>query len=220
MRKTATGLILCLGIVFGPGPAVAADIWGDEEIRAAEETQQDIPDAAATASRSAFALGVKMGWHWFFEQGVLTYSSNPYYGVSAGDLQGLNGELDFDYFFREWLVFTATAGGYGANLSRYSQDYITGYGLLSAKLQRPGNWADYYVGAGVGGYLSRVSNEVDTAYALQPGLHVLLGIRFHLTREWSLLLEDRAAFTLMAQGLFKSLNLGGNHLFLGTSYRF
>jgi len=223
MMKKATGLLLLvipIGLVISCSGALAQDDWMAEEERAAEDRQLDVVENPATVARSPFALSVKMGWHWFWNSGVFKYSSQPYYDVSASDLQGPNGELDLDYFFREWLVFTVTAGGYGANLSKYSQDYITGYGLLSAKLQRAGGFVDYYVGAGIGAYLSRVSNQVDTAYALQPGVHALLGLRFHVTPAWSVLLEDRVAFTLKAQGLFESLDLGGNHLFVGGSYRF
>jgi hypothetical protein len=220
MMKRATGLLLCFGLLLLCGRALAQDKWVDEEGRIAEEQQLDSVENTATTARSPFAISAKMGWHWFWNTGVFLYSFHPYYDVSSSDLQGLNGELDFDYFFREWLVFTVTTGGYGASLSKYGQDYITGYGLLSAKIQRTGPFVDYYVGAGFGAYLARVSNNVDTAYALQPGIHALLGMRFHVTPAWSILLENRFAFTLKAQGLFSSLDLGGNHLFLGGSYRF
>lgn len=221
MLKRTTGLLLLLaGIVFLGGSAGAQDDWADEEGLVAEDRQLDTVESPATAARSPFGLSVKMGWHWFWNSGVFKYSGHPYYDVTPDDMQGPNGELDFDYYFREWLVFTLTAGGYGASLSRYSQDYITGYGLLSAKLRRAGRFVDYYVGAGFGGYLSRVSNPAGTAYAMQPGIHALLGMRFNVTPAWSILLEDRVAFTLKAQGMFHSLDLGGNHLFLGASYRF
>jgi len=218
MMKKTTGLLLCLGLVLVSGFVEAQDNWMEEEELLAEDRQLDSLEDPATEARSKFALSAKIGWHWFWNSGVLRASGDS--GVSSSDLMGPIGEIDVDYFFREWLVFTLTTGGYGANLSQYDQGYLTGYGLLSAKLQKPGRIVDYYVGAGFGAYLARVSNNVDTAYALKPGLHALVGLRFHLTPAWSLLIEDRVAFTLKAKGLFESLDLGGNQLFLGASYRF
>jgi hypothetical protein len=91
---------------------------------------------------------------------------------------------------------------------------------LSVKLQQPTRIVDYYVGTGIGAYLCRVSNPTDSAIALQPGIHALIGMRFHVADHWSILVEDRVAFTLRATGLFYNLDLGGNFLYLGTSYRF
>jgi len=221
MMIRATGLIFCL-IIFVAGLAAAeepAAAWETPEYE--EEDVRQSVEGEEIDSLSPFALSLKLGWHWFWRMGVLkTASMHPVYGVGVGDMQGFTGEVDFDWFFRDWLVFTATAGGYCARLSQYDQNYMTGYGLLSAKLQRTGPYADYYVGTGLGLYLSRVSNPVDSAIALQPGIHALAGIRIHVTDHWSVLLEDRVAFTLRATGLFKNMDLGGNFLYLGTSYRF
>ena len=217
-RRTA--VLLCLCLVLVSGRAGAQDHVSEQEERMAWQREPYRPEDPVTRSKSAFGLSVKMGWHWFFKLGVFEDAADPYYGVKPSDMQGPNGEVDLDYFFREWLVFTVTAGGYGASLSEYSQNYLVGYGLLSAKIMRPGSFVDYYVGAGGGAYLARVTNPVDTAYALKPGGHALIGMRFHVAPHWSVLIENRVAFTDKAGGLFKSLDLGGNHLFAGASYRF
>jgi hypothetical protein len=79
--------------------------------------------------------------------------------------------------------------------------------------------ADYYVGAGLGGYYSQI--ELDgTSDALKPGVHGVAGIRIHVAPSWSLLLEDRLAFTTRAEGGFNSLNLGGNFVLGGVQYQF
>jgi hypothetical protein len=45
-------------------------------------------------------------------------------------------------------------------------------------------------------------------------------MRVHVTPRWSILLEDRAAFTMRAEEGFGDLDLGGNFIMLGGSRRF
>jgi hypothetical protein len=173
-----------------------------------------------SSSSSPFDFGVKGCFHSFWSKSLSQNGENtggP--GLSAGDFNGLGGEADLDYFYSRYWVFTLTAGMYEGSEHEKDVSIITGYGLLTAKLQKPGELADYYIGAGVGGYIGRIEAG-DTAYSLKPGIHALIGIRIHVNSDWSILLEDRPAFSLNAQGRFGGLNLGGNFVLLGCSYRF
>jgi len=78
----------------------------------------------------------------------------------------------------------------------------------------------------LGGYLANrkitdpQTGIEDSAMALKPGAHLLVGIRLHLNPTWSLLIEDRIAFTTKAQGGFGGMDLGGNFLSIGCTYQF
>ncbi len=182
--------------------------------RGDEETE-----GAAQSTGSRFSVGVKGFYHTFWKQGLLDNGGGEYGrpGLDTGSVDGLGGEVDLDYTWKPWAVFTFTAGAYQGGEGAHKIDVVTGYGLLTAKLQRVGEMADYYVGAGFGGYFSRMKAD-GTAYALKPGVHVLLGIRIHVDPRWSILIEDRAAFTSHANGGFGGLDLGGNFVLVGCSY--
>lgn len=167
-----------------------------------------------------FSVSGKVSYHTFWKQGLLRNGEDfgrPGLGVS--DLTGVGGEIEFDYHVKPFLVLSGTIGGYQGKTDLYKIDIITGYVLATAKLQKRTRVADYYVGAGLGGYFSRIKTH-DTSYALKPGLHGLIGIRFHVAPRWSVLLEDRLAFTLRAQEGFGDLDLGGNFVMLGGSRHF
>ena len=177
----------------------------------------EVETSALSASR--FSLGLKFAYHTFWKQGLLENGEKvgrP--GLGAGDLAGIGGELDVDYHLRPYLVLTATAGAYEGGEGSKDIEVMTAYGLLTAKLQNSGDLADYYFGAGFGGYFSRIELD-DTSYSLKPGVHALAGIRIHLADSWSLLLEDRLAFTTRAKGGFNGLNLGGNFILGGIQYQ-
>ena len=115
---------------------------------------------------------------------------------------------------RPFLVVSGTLGGYQGKTDQYKIEILTGYALATAKLQKVTRFADYYVGAGVGAYFSRMKAD-GTSNALKPGLHGLIGLRVHVTPRWSVLLEDRMAFTFHAEEGFGDLDLGGNFVMLG-----
>lgn len=189
-------------------------------VQGAQASQETGEKDDGQESSYRFFLNVKGAWHTFWSAGLFEHGAEygrP--GLGANDMQGLGGEVDLDFQFRHYLVFTATVGAYEGSANQYDIDVITAYGLLTAKLQNVGNMADYYVGLGLGGYFSRMSAD-GTSYTFKPGAHGLVGIRFHLTPSWDLLLEDRLAFTLRAKGGFGDLDLGGNFVLLGCSYRF
>ena len=178
------------------------------------------PEPETSPSPHRFSVSAKVAYHWFWKQGLLKNGAEygrPGLGVS--DLAGVGGEIEFDYHWKPFLVFSGTLGGYQANSDAYDIDLITGYVLATAKLQKTTHFVDYYVGAGFGGYFSRMKAE-GTSYALKPGLHGLVGMRFHVTPVWSILLEDRLAFTMTAEDGFGDLDLGGNFLMLGASHHF
>jgi len=167
-----------------------------------------------------FCVYGKILYHTFWKQGLLDNGEafgRPGLGVS--DLDGFGGEIEFDYHWKPYVVFAATLGGYQGKSDLYKIDIFTGYVLGTAKLQKTGRIADYYLGAGLGGYYSRLKAE-GTANALKPGIHGLIGINFHVTPKWDILVEDRLALTLHAEEGFGDLDLGGNFLLLGAGYRF
>ena len=170
---------------------------------------------------SRFAVYGKILYHTFWKQGLLNFNGEVYGrpGLGVSDLTGMGGEIEFDYHWRPYLVFAATLGGYQGKSGKYNLDIVTAYVLGTAKLQKTGRIADYYVGAGFGGYFSRMDAD-GTANALKPGMHGLLGINFHVTPKWDILLEDRLALTLSAEEGFGDLDLGGNFLMLGAGYKF
>jgi hypothetical protein len=126
----------------------------------------------------------------------------------------VGGEVEFDYHLRPYIVLSGTLGGYQGKSDLYKIDILTGYVLATAKLQKVTRFADYYVGAGLGGYFSRMKAD-GTSHALKPGLHGLIGLRVHVAPKWSVLLEDRMAFTMHAEEGFGDLDLGGNFVMLG-----
>lgn len=167
-----------------------------------------------------FSVYGKILYHTFWKQGLLNNGEafgRP--GLGVGDLTGMGGEIEFDYHWRPYVVFAATLGGYQGKSDQYQIDIFTGYVLGTAKLQKTGRIADYYIGAGLGGYYSRLEAE-GTANALKPGMHGLIGLNVHVTPKWDILLEDRVAVTLRAEEGFGDLDLGGNFLLLGAGYRF
>ena len=177
-------------------------------------------EEGAQAPPPRFSVSGKFLYHTFWKQGLLDNGDDygrP--GLGTSDLAGVGGEFDFDYHWKPFVVFTATLGGYQGGSDDERIDIITGYFLGTAKLQKSGRIADYYLGAGVGGYLSRIEAD-GTAHALKPGIHMLFGIKVHVTPRWSIFLEDRMAITMRAGGGFGDLDLGGNFLLLGGSYRF
>ncbi len=168
-----------------------------------------------------FSVSGKVAYHTFWKQGLLKHGAEygrPGLGVSS--LTGVGGEVEFDYHWKPFMVFSGTVGGYQANSDEYDIDLLTGYVLATAKLQKMTHFVDYYVGAGLGGYFSRIKADDGTSYALKPGLHGLVGMRFHVTPVWSILLEDRMAFTMRAEDGFGDLDLGGNFVMLGGSHHF
>lgn len=188
--------------------------------QASQEEGETVEKGDSQESQYRFFLNVKGTWHMFWNAGLLEHGAD--YGrpeLGANDMQGLGGEVDLDFEFRHYLVFTATVGAYEASADKSDVDLITTYGLLTAKLQNPGKIADYYIGLGMGGYFSRMDAD-GTSYTFKPGVHGLAGMRIHLTPHWDLLLEDRLAFTLRAKGGFGDLDLGGNFALVGCSYRF
>jgi hypothetical protein len=180
------------------------------------------PEMAAETSPAPhrFSLSGKVSYHTFWKQGLLKNGADyGRSGLGVSSLSGVGGEIDFDYHWRPFMVFSATLGGYQGKSEEYEIEVITGYLLATAKLQKVTRVADYYVGAGLGAYFSRMKAD-GTAYALKPGLHGLVGMRFHVTPRWSVLLEDRLAFTLRAEEGFGDLDLGGNFVMLGGSHHF
>jgi hypothetical protein len=200
------GFFLVVFLVLSVGDLQAQDL-GDKE--AQEETQPLL---------HRFSVSGKISYHTFWKQGLLENGDaygRPGLGVS--NLIGVGGELDLDYHWRPYMVFALTVGAYPGNTDKYKIDIVTGYVLLTAKLQRSGRIADYYLGAGLGGWFSQIDAE-GTSSALKPGLHGLIGIKVHVTPRWDVLLEDRMAFTLHAEEGFGDLDLGGNFVLLGGSY--
>ncbi len=178
------------------------------------------PDAEKIPYPHRFSISGKVTYHTFWKQGLLKNGADfgrPGLGVSS--LSGVGGEFEFDYHLKPFLVLSATVGGYQGKTEQYKIDIITGYVLATAKIQKVTRLADYYVGAGLGGYFSRIKAE-GTSNALKPGIHGLVGIRFHVTPKWSILLEDRLALTMRAEEGFGDLDLGGNFVMLGGSRHF
>ena len=174
----------------------------------------------ALSSPSRFSVSGKIAYHTFWKQGLLENGEafgRP--GLGVGSLAGVGGEIELDYHWRPFMVFAVTLGGYQGKSNEHKVEVITGYGLVTAKLQKVTRIADYYVGAGLGGYFSRMEAD-GTAYALKPGMHGLIGIRVRVTPAWSILLEDRLAFTMRAEEGFGDLDLGGNFVLLGGSHHF
>jgi hypothetical protein len=205
--------LLVLFFLFSVG-----DLSAQDYLRSFGDSGQQEEDTRAAPLR--FSVSGKILYHTFWKKGFLDNGEaygRP--GLSASDLAGVGGEFDFDYHWKPFAVFTATIGGYQGSTGADNIDILTGYFLATAKLQKSGRIADYYIGAGVGGYLSRIDAD-DTAYTVKPGLHGLIGIKVHVTRRWSVFLEDRLAFTMRAGGGFGDIDLGGNFLLLGGTYRF
>ena len=206
-RRNVLVLILVVGLF--PGAATGQD-----------ETRPDEEAASLSRPQSSLSVSVKGSYHAFWGLGLLAEGEK--YGrpdLGAGDLQGMGGEVDVDYSLNPYWVLTITGGAYEGDEDEQDINVITGYGLATVKLQNPGELADYYFGVGLGGYLSRIRAE-GTAYSLQPGIHALAGIKIHLDPYWSILLEDRLAFSLEAKGGFGGLNLGGNFFLFGCAYHF
>lgn len=191
----------------------AGDLWAQPAYESRLEPEETSPPP------HRFSVSGKILYHTFWKQGLLENGEDygrP--GLGVGDLAGVGGEVEFDYHFRSFMVFSGTLGGYQGKSDQYDIDILTGYVLATAKLQKVNRFADYYVGAGVGGYYSRMKGD-GTTNALKPGLHFLIGIRVHVTPKWSILLEDRMAFTFRVEE-FGDLDLGGNFLMLGGSRDF
>lgn len=191
------------------------DLWA----QSAYEREPD-PEPEPLSAPYRFSVSGKMTYHTFWKQGLLDNGEaygRP--GLGVNDLAGIGGEVDFDYHWRPFMVFSATLGAYQGKTDQYHIEVFTGYALATAKLQKITRIVDYYLGAGLGAYFSRMKAE-GTSNALQPGLHGLIGMRFHVTPKWSILLEDRLALTLRAEDGFGDLDLGGNFVMLGGSYHF
>ena len=189
------------------------DLWAQPTHESAFEPKEALP------SPHRFSVSGKISYHTFWKLGLLDNGEafgRP--GLGVGDLTGVGGEVEFDYHFRPFMVFSGTVGGYQGKADQYKIDILTGYVLATAKLQKVTRLADYYVGAGLGAYFSRMKAD-GTTHALKPGLHGLLGIRVHVAPKWSVLLEDRMAFTFRAED-FGDLDLGGNFVMLGGSRHF
>jgi len=184
------------------------DLWAQPTHESSFE-----PEEADTSTRR-FSVSGKISYHTFWKQGLLDNGEaygRP--GLGVGSLTGVGGEFEFDYHLRPYIVFSGTVGGYQGKTDQYKIDILTGYALATAKLQKVTRFADYYVGAGVGAYFSRMKGE-GTTHALKPGLHGLIGLRVHVAPKWSVLLEDRMAFTFRVEE-FGDLDLGGNFVMLG-----
>ena len=187
------------------------------EVRASQEEAVQLSEEQAP---SRFSIGLKGGLHLYWKTGLL---ANPAEygrpGMGVTDLLGFCGEVDLNYHMKDYLVLTVTGGGYEASSEEYDISFLTGYGLLTVNLVSSRRSADYYVGFGVGGYWSHIDAD-GTAEALKPGIHGTIGVRISLAPGWSLILEDRLAYTLQAKGGFGDMNLGGNFFLIGCSYRF
>jgi hypothetical protein len=206
------GCLLVVFLLFSVGDLSAQDYLRGFGGSGEEGDAQDPPPR--------FSVSGKFLYHTFWRKGLL--ANGDAYGrpdLGGSDLEGVGGEFDFDYHWKPFVVFTATLGGYEGSTNAYKIDLITGYFLATAKLQKSGRIADYYVGAGVGAYFSRIEAD-GTAHALKPGMHGLVGIKVHVTPRWSVFLEDRLATTMRAGDGFGDLDLGGNFLLLGGTYRF
>jgi hypothetical protein len=206
-----TGLLL-VGCVLISAGDVSADYMRSFGQQGEEDTAQSAP--------RRYSVSGKLGYHTFWKTGLLENGDaygRP--GLGVGNLAGLAGEIEFNYKWRPFLVFAATLGGYQGKTDQYNIDIFTGYVLGTAKLQKSGRIADYYLGAGIGAYFSRMKAE-GTSTALKPGFHGLIGITFHVTRRWDIVLEDRMAFTVHAEEGFGDLDLGGNFVLLGCAYNF
>lgn len=189
------------------------DLWAQPAYESRFEPEE------TTSSPHRFSVSGKISYHTFWKQGLLDNGEafgRP--GLGVGSLTGVGGEVEFDYHFRPFMVFSGTLGGYQGKTDQYKIDILTGYVLATAKLQKVTRFADYYVGAGLGAYFSRMKAD-GTTHALKPGLHGLIGLRVHVTPKWSVLLEDRMAFTFRVEE-FGDLDLGGNFVMLGGSRRF
>lgn len=201
---------LLMAILF----LAVGDLWAQPTY------ENEFEQEEATPSPYRFSVSGKASYHTFWKQGLLDNGEaygRP--GLGVGSLTGVGGEVEFDYHFRPFMVFSGTLGGYQGKSSQYKVDILTGYALATAKLQKVTRLADYYVGAGLGAYFSRMKAD-GTSYALKPGLHGLIGLRVHVTPKWSILLEDRLAFTIHAEEGFGDLDLGGNFVMLGGSRLF
>jgi len=209
MMKRIPGLLLLLFLIlFGATVASAQD---------SQEAGEK--DRAPSDQRPLF-LNVKGAWHSFWSSGV--FRNGAAYGrpgFDAADMQGVGGEVEVDYQIRKYLLFSAAVGGYQGNSERHNVSLITAYGIATAKLQNKMKSLDYYAGLGVGGYFTYLDAD-GTSNAFQPGVHGVVGVRIHLTPAWSLLLEDRVAFTMRAKSGFGDIDLGGNFVLLGCSYQF
>lgn len=209
MMKTIPGLLLSLSLVL----TVAT-------VASAQDSKEGGEMNASPSAQHPLFLNVKGAWHSFWKSGVFLHGEaygRP--GFDAGDLQGIGGEVEVDYQIRKFLLLSAAAGAYEGNSDRHDVTLITAYGLATAKLQNTQKYADYYVGLGVGAYFGHMDAD-GTSVALKPGVHGVAGVRIHLTPDWSVLLEDRLAFALRAKGGFGDIDLGGNFVLLGCSYRF
>lgn len=210
-RGAKTGCLIVIFLLFSAGD-LSADYL--RSFGGSGEEAETLP------SPPRFSLYGKAVYHTFWKQGLLDNGEaygRPGLGVS--DLAGFGGEIEFNYHWRPYLVFAGTLGGYQGTSDAYKIDIFTGYLLATAKLQKAGRIADYYLGAGLGAYFSRLEAD-GTASALKPGIHGLIGINIHVTPKWDILLEDRLAFTLHAEEGFGDLDLGGNFLMLGAGYKF
>ncbi len=169
---------------------------------------------------SRFSLALKGVYHTFWSQGLLAHGQeHGLPGLSAMDLSGPGLEFDFDFDGPSYLVFSATVGAYQGVSTENDIDLYTIYGLGTLKLVNQTQYVDYYTGVGLGVYYCNMeaSDKVDS---LKPGVHLLVGLRIPLSPNWSILLEDRLAFSQKAKGGFKDMNFGGNFGLLGCSYRF
>jgi hypothetical protein len=199
-----TGFLLVAILLLAAG-----DLWAQPAHESSFE-----PEDPDTSTRR-FSVSGKVSYHTFWKQGLLDNGEaygRP--GLGVGSLTGVGGEVEFDYHLRPYIVLSGTLGGYQGKSDLYKIDILTGYVLATAKLQKVTRFADYYVGAGLGGYFSRMKAD-GTSHALKPGLHGLIGLRVHVAPKWSVLLEDRMAFTMHAEEGFGDLDLGGNFVMLG-----
>ena len=208
MKKRVLGILVLTGLVWICPTSVLQAAAADPGAEPAREPAYRL------------FLNVKGAWHTLWKAGLFEHSAD--YGrptLGANDMQGIGGEAEVELLLKRYFLVSATLGAYEGSASKFDVSLISGYGLITAKLQNPGELADYYVGLGLGGYLTRLSAD-GTATALQPGAHAVAGIRIHLAPSWSLLVEDRLAFTLRAKGGFGNVDLGGNFALLGCSYCF
>ncbi len=169
---------------------------------------------------SKFSVGLKVAHHMFWGHGLFVQGEK--FGMpnlSASDLAGPGFELDFDFDWRSSLVFSATAGGYQGTNTEYNIDLYAVYVLGALKIVRQTKYVDYYTGFGFGiYYCSLEANERISTQ--QPAIHILVGLRIPISTSWSILLEDRIAFSQRANDGFKGMNLGGNFGLFGVSYHF